>query len=161
MKSFKEFLQDQAQKETIVEAKTKVEEWHSAVLKLIGQMEVWLRDADQDHILNIRETVHSIREEGLGTYQVPGLVIGLGERMVEVVPVARNVIGPIASTGTLHVLRTTGRVDMIGGGQRYLLFRFENEQGREDRWMIAEEDDYVLKNFDRPAFEASLQSMLG
>jgi hypothetical protein len=58
---------------------------------------------------------YEIREEGIGRYEVSGLVISLGPRMARVVPIARNVLGPLAATGSVHIIKAYGRVDMIDG----------------------------------------------
>jgi hypothetical protein len=48
--------------------------------------------ADPGRFLTIEETTHKLREHGIGSYEAPGLWIGIGVRQVRVEPVARDVL---------------------------------------------------------------------
>jgi hypothetical protein len=160
MSTLQDFLAEQAEKlkDTQQEALQRRDEWVASVERLNELIRGWLRASDPNHILDVREEPHEIREQGIGFYTVPGLVIALGPRLVRVVPIARNVVGPLSDTGAVHVIRAYGRVDLTDGLSKYLMYRVEREPG--DRWSIIEEDRYRLEPLDQRAFEAALQSLL-
>ena len=88
----------------------KRDEWVAAVNRLCNQIKEWLAKADPDKILTVQGRSYEIREEGIGSYTVSGISISLGPRHVDVVPVARNVVGPLSTTGVIYVPRAYGRV---------------------------------------------------
>ena len=119
----------------------------------------WLTYADPDHaILEVRETPYQLREEGIGSYEARGLIISLGRRELRVEPIARNVAGPLSSTGVIHVSRAYGRVDLTDGLQKYMIFRVEKVP--EDRWSIIEQDGFRMRAFDQVAFEEAFKALL-
>jgi hypothetical protein len=160
MSTLKDFLAEQAEKlkDTQQEAARRRDEWVASVNRLNEHIRGWLRSSDPEQILEVCEEPHEIREQGIGTYTAPGLVIALGARIVRVVPIARNVVGPLSETGAVHVIRAYGRVDLTDGLSKYLMYRVEKEP--EDRWSIIEEDRYRLESLDQRAFEAALQGLL-
>jgi hypothetical protein len=158
--SLKEFLASQAErlKAQKPEVERRREEWVAAVERLNDQIKGWLKQADSDGILNFEDRTISIREEGIGTYDVSGLSIGIGPWEVRVEPIARYVAGPTSATGVVHVSRASGRVDLTDGLRRYMIFRGEKEP--EDRWNLIEQDGFRLQPFDQKTFEAAFQSLL-
>jgi hypothetical protein len=158
--SLKEFLARQA--ETLPTqasaAAKKRDEWAAAVDRLTVQMRDWLQQADAAHVLSIEDLPFSIREEGIGAYEVHGLAIRLGPREVRVEPVARFVAGPLSMTGRAFIPRAFGRVDLTDGLRKFILFRVEKEPT--DRWNIVTPDGYEIRPFDQSSFEAALQSLL-
>jgi hypothetical protein len=158
--SLKEFLASEAEKlrSEQAEALTKRAEWIAAVERLLGQIKDWLGQADPERILRIDEAPLRIGEQGLGTYEIPGLTIGLGTREVRIKPVARHVLAPLRVTGRMHVPRAYGRVDLTNGLDRFMIFRTAKEP--DDRWTIIEEDGPLMKPFDRDSFESAFQSLL-
>lgn len=133
-------------------------EWIQAVNRLLTQIKQWLKDADQPGILNIFEESVDRRESGVGVYEVHSLRIRLEAQEVCVIPIARNVLGPVSSSGTIHKGKSFGRVDMTNGVSKFLLFRTEVEPS--DRWIIVDEDAYVPRDLDRGSFDAAMQSLL-
>jgi hypothetical protein len=158
--SLKEFLASEAEKlasERSVAMK-KRDEWVESVGRLLAQIEVWLHQADSGQILTYKKGNLTLREVGIGTYDVPFLLIELGAREVSIKPVARFVAGPLSSTGSMHILRSYGRVDMSNRLYKYMLFRSEKDPV--DRWVIIEEDGYRTQPFDQDSFESAFQSLL-
>src|SRR4051812_12099208 len=98
MSRLKKFLAEHAEKLKVdqQEALKKRDEWVEAVGRLMEQIRGWLESSDPDHFLEVREETHKISERGIGTYEVSGLVIALGQRLVRVKPIARNVMGPLS-----------------------------------------------------------------
>jgi hypothetical protein len=125
---------------------------------LIGQIQEWLRDADPGRSLDIQERYHELREVNVGVYTAPGLTIRYEAREVRIVPVARMVVGPLLSDGGVRMNRAFGRVDMTDGGEKFMLFRIRMDPS--DEWVIVEERGYVVRKFDRQAFEEAMQSLL-
>jgi hypothetical protein len=128
-------------------------------LRLVEQIRTWLQEADSERVLTIRDESHTLSEEGYGTYDLPGLVVRLGGRTVRVVPVAGRVAGPLRGSGKIAVIRVDGRVDLVGAGMRFMLFRQADGDG-DDRWAIVEEDSVVMEPFDQKAFERTFERLL-
>jgi hypothetical protein len=158
--SLKEFLASEAEKlrSEQSEGLTKREEWIAAVDRLLGQIKDWLGQADTKQILMIDESPLRLREQGIGTFEMPSLTIGLGPREVHVKPVARHALAPLRSSDMTHLPRAYGRVDMTNGLDRYMIFRTEREP--EDRWTIVEQNGPLVKPFDQYSFESAFQSLL-
>jgi hypothetical protein len=160
MASLKEFLESEAEnlRRAQAEALTERQEWITAVERLLTQIKEWLGQADTQRILMFDEAPIRIREQGLGTYEIPALTVGLGTREVRIKPVARYVLAPMRVIGMMQGPRARGRVDMTNGLDRYMIFRTEMEP--EDRWIITEENEPLLEQFDRKSFESALKSLL-
>ncbi len=160
MASLKEFLASEAEKlrDEQSAAMKKRDEWIASVERLLAQIKEWLHEADTRQILTFEEGRVSLREVGIGGYEVPCLHIEIGARQVSIKPVARVVAGALSSTGSIHILKSYGRVDMASPLEKYMLFRTEKEP--EDRWVIIEEDGYRSQPFDRDSFESAFQRLL-
>jgi hypothetical protein len=160
VKTLKEFLTERAEIERsrADEKKATQQEWIWAVRQLIQQMQEWLTDSDPEHLLEIDERYHELREVNVGVYTAPGLVVRHETREVRIVPIARMVVGPLLSDGEVRMKRAFGRVDMTDGGEKFMLFRSQRDPS--DEWMIVEDRGYVVRKFDRQAFEEAMQSLL-
>jgi hypothetical protein len=158
--TLKEFLASEAGKlqSERSEAMKKRDEWIASVGRLLAQIEEWLSEADSGRVLTFQRGQVTLREMGVGTYDVPTLLIELGAREVSVKPIARFVAGPLASTGVMHVMRAYGRVDMGNRLEKYMIFRTEKELG--GPWIIIEEEGYRSQPFNRDTFESAFQSLL-
>jgi hypothetical protein len=160
MKTLREFLEERAEIER-GRADEKMEmqqEWISAVHRLIEQIKEWISDADPNHFLESQRTYHRLREDKVGVYTAPGLVIRYEAREVQVVPIARMVVGPHLSNGLVSIKRAFGRVDITDGGEKYLLFRSQKDPV--DEWAIVKDDGFIVKRFDRRTFEEAMQDLL-
>jgi len=160
VRTLEEFLHERAEIERgHADEKTALQrEWVGAVQRLIGQITGWLRDADKEHLLEIEEKCHKLREVDVGVYTAPGLVIRLESQEARVIPVARMVVGPDLSNGLIRVIRAFGRVDMTDGEKKFLLFR--TEVAPADEWVILEDEGFTFKRFTRESFEEAAQSLL-
>jgi hypothetical protein len=158
--SLKEFLAGEAEKlrtEQSEAMKTR-DEWISSVDRLFAQIKDWLQQADEGRILMIQEASFPISEQGIGTYEIPSLTMGVGMREVRVRPVARFVAAPLRSSGTIYIPRAYGRVDMSNGLDKFMIFRTEKDPI--DHWTITGQDSYQVDRFDRNAFESAFKSLL-
>ena len=160
MASLKEFLKEQAENLRTQEPERakKRDEWVAAVDRLCNQIKEWLAQADAEKVLTVQGRSYERREEGIGSYTVSGISISLGPRHVDVVPVARKVVGPLSTTGVIYVPRAYGRVDLSNGLEKFMLFRVEREP--EDRWSIVGQDRPQMERLDQSTFEAAFQSLL-
>jgi hypothetical protein len=159
--SLKEFIASQAQKlrDEESQAANKRDEWLAAVDRLIQKITTWLTYADPDHaVLEVHETPYQLREEGIGSYEARGLTISAGRRELRVEPIARNVAGPLSSTGVIHVSRAYGRVDLTDGLQKFMIFRVEKVPA--DQWSIIEQDGFRMRTFDQAAFDEAVKALL-
>jgi hypothetical protein len=160
MKTLEEFLHERAEIERgrADEKKAIQQEWIGAVRRLLDQMTEWLRDADPEHLLKIKECDHKLREIDVGVYTAPGLEIRLGTQDLQVIPVARHVVGRDLSNGLVEVARAFGRVDLTDGDKSFLLFRSRKDP--DDEWVVLEDDGLRAKRFDRESFEEAMIGLL-
>ena len=132
-KTFREFLDEKARESPAGERRRRRDEWINAVDRLLGQIEVWLREADPDARLEFEHLTEKRLESGIGEYEVSSLRIRLGDAQIDVKPVARNVMGLVAPPGTVgEAIRAEGRVDISCRGWKYHLYRIIGEG--EDQW---------------------------
>jgi hypothetical protein len=129
--TLKVFLASEAEKlrSEQAEAVSKRDEWVASVERLLAQIKQWLREADTGQILIFKEGRVALREVGIGGYEAPVLFVEIGARQVSIRPVARVVAGPLSSTGSIHILKSYGRVDMASPLEKHMLFRTEKEPG--------------------------------
>ena len=160
MKTLKEFLTERAEIERgrADEKKAIQQEWIQAIRRLIQKIEDWLLDSDPDHLLEVDERTYELREDNVGVYSAPGLVIHYEAREVRVVPIARMVAGPDLSNGLVRIKCAFGRVDLTDGGEKFLLYRSQRDPA--DEWTIVKDDGFIVKEFDRQSFEEAMQSLL-
>lgn len=158
--SLKEYLASEAEKlqSEQSDAMKKRDEWVASVGRLLAQIRKWLGEADSRGILTYTSGQMTLREAGIGTYDVPLLLIELGAREVSIKPIARFVAGPLSSTGAMHILRSYGRVDMGNRLEKYMIFRTEKEL--DGPWIIIEEDGYRSQPFNKETFESAFQRLL-
>ena len=158
--TLREFLESQEEqlKAGQPQAIKRRDEWIAAVDRLEGRIRDWLASSDPRGLLEVRAESCELREQGIGLYRVGRLVMAMGPRIVRLDPVARNVVGPLSSTGVVHVIRAYGRMDLTDGLRRYYLYRTEVEP--EDRWSLIKEDGYDLQPLNQASFEAALQDLL-
>lgn len=159
MNSLTEFLRERADELEAEEAdrQAKVAEWRQSVSALLGQMKDWLRQADTRGVLKVRDDSWDRREEGLGSYTVPGLTLRLGPRQVHVVPNSRYVVASIHPPGEPNPRRAAGRVDITDETDRHVLYRLQTDGG--DLWFM-DIDVGGGRPFGREAFETALLRML-
>jgi hypothetical protein len=158
--SLREFLASEAAnlRDERSEAMKKRDEWIASVDRLFGQIKAWLLEADTEHALTLSEGRYELAEVGIGRYEAPVLLVALGVREVSIKPVARFVAGPLSSTGSIHIIRAYGRVDMSNGLEKYMIFRTDKEP--DDRWVIIEQDGYRTQPLNQESFESAFQSLL-
>jgi hypothetical protein len=158
--SLKEFIAEQAEKlrAELPRAAGKRDEWVAAVDRLNELIKGWLEQADPERVLEVQVRPYQLREEGIGSYEVRGLSIGLGPREVRVEPIARHVAGPLSSTGVISVHRAYGRVDLTDGLKTFMIFRVEKDP--QDRWNIIEQDGFRMQPFEQSAFEEAFKSLM-
>ena len=158
--SLKEFLAGEAEKlrSEQSEAMTERQEWIAAVDRLLAQIKDWMHQADESGILIVHEATFPMSEQGIGTYEIRSLTIGLGPREVRIKPVARFVASPLRSNGVIHIPRAYGLVYMTNGLDKFKIFR--TEKVPTDRWTIVEQDSSRIERFDRNSFESAFESLL-
>ena len=154
-----EFLREKAAEESAQRQKREeqIAEWRQAVERLLAKLQEWVRTADPDGLLEVKRNDFRINEEGLGKYQVPGLVITAFDRQMMVVPKARYTVATATLPQNATQERASGRVDLTDDARRFVLYRFRRE--KDDIWMI---DDTTAnpRLFDQAEFESALLSFL-
>lgn len=163
MTTLADFLNEQAAQERAEapERERKRDEWIQAIERLLQSMEEWIREADRQAILHVERTRVEHREQGLGHYSAPCLIVTLGIKRIDVVPVARNVVGRVLRDGAAEPSPLQGRVDVTDGVMKHTLYRLTDL--RPDEWIylhgLFEPNPRILP-FDRARFEAILVSLM-
>jgi hypothetical protein len=155
MTSFQEFLHKKAEEQRVLSRRDLRDEWIEAVNRLILQIDQWLAEADPEGVLDRIDMPYEKAEKGLGRYTVHGLQIGLGDLAVQVIPVARNVVGSPRLQGDGASL--AGRVDLSNGIKKYILRRVL--KGDEESWEVADEH-FGAEPLSRAELESILQDLL-
>jgi hypothetical protein len=157
VKSFRDFLQEKARAADHDERRNRREEWVGAVERLVSEIRAWLKEADPEGILEVVEVRRQKLEQGLGAYEVPSLEIHLGDSLVRVTPVGRNVVGFIGPLGDVGV-RAEGRIDITDadGIRKYILYRVLKDG---EHWYVLDER-YEISAFDRSRLEEIIQELM-
>jgi hypothetical protein len=160
MSTLQEFLKERADRirEGHSEKLRLQNEWIQAVDRLIRQIRQWLSDADSQNILEFFENSIQLRETDVGVYLVKRLTIRLEAQEVHVIPIARNAVGPVVSSGSTHRGRSFGRVDITDGVNKFLLFRTQIQP--DDRWVIVNDENYIMRELNEESFASAMQSLL-
>ena len=155
MTSFQEFLHKKAEEQGQTSRRERRDEWVLAVNRLYDQILGWLREADPDGLLELIPLSFNKAEKGLGPYKVQGLQIGMGDLSVQVLPVARNVVGSPRIMGDGAQL--AGRVDITDGIKKYVLRRVLKDGA--ESWEVLD-DHFDAAPLDRARLESILQDLL-
>lgn len=136
-----------------------IEEWQTAVDKLLGQLEAWLSAADPGGVIQRERSRTEVSEPSLGRYPISRLNVQAFGKWVGVIPKARKTVKRAPPQQASAPERATGRVDITDEIRRYVLYRFTRDG--EDCWFI---DDIALDKELEPLtaelFEAALLSYL-
>lgn len=157
--AFKDFLRQQAEKHQVeVRAgKATVDEWRAAVERLFSQMRGWLKEADPDGFIEIKEGPEDVTESGLGRYRVPRLDLHAFGKWIGIIPKARGRVSAAPPPQKGAPERAIGRVDITDELRRYVLYRFHD--GEQEVWLI-DDLESEPKPLDQEAFEKALMSYL-
>lgn len=160
MQTLKEYLQSWAEEDerTRDERFRIAHEWIGAVERLVDQVRHWIEQSDDKKIVEFDYEATKIREERLIPYVARVLVIRLNATEIRLVPIFRYNVGPYLKDGEIRVNRSYGRMDLTGGGKKYLLYRHEIDPA--DVWYIVDEDRFVPRKLDRETFEQALLDLL-
>src|SRR5687767_13966078 len=95
MTALSEFLKEQSRKyqADADAAKAVVDEWRSAVERLFAQVRDWLKQADTEGVIEIKESEEDIREPRLCRYRIPRLDVRVFGKWVGIIPKARRTVG--------------------------------------------------------------------
>lgn len=155
--NFKEWLAQQGTDERReADRQRAVEHWTDLAAELFAQMIRWLALDDMQKLLKVSSSKVVREEQGLGRYEAPTLSIHLRDQVVDLIPVARNVVGAIGARGDLG-FRAEGRIDMANGPDKFMLYHAVYPT--EKRWVMVDDDTYTVRPLDKDNFEAALQDL--
>ena len=158
MISFKEFLSSQEERlraEQVAQARAK-DRWVSSVIKLIEQIEEWIKASDPHHLVEFEHLFGDLEHPPTNVYVRAQLDIWVGTQKVSIRPVAINVLGPRWKPGEGQ---WAGQVDMASEYYGHQIYRFLHDDGREE-WYLRNTRDYQLKLLDQASFDAALVAAL-
>ena len=157
-RDFKEWLAQQAAADrSEASSQQVIDAWTGEVSSLFNQVERWLDQDDPQQVLRRRASRIARHEQDLGRYEAPALSVSLRNRTVDLIPIARNVVGAVGARGNLGI-RIEGRVDMTNGADKYMLYRAVYPAG--PKWVIVDDDTYTVRDLDKETFEEVLQALL-
>lgn len=142
---------------------TALREWLEMLETLFRQIDEWLAASDPEGLIDRSAATIEISDPALGIYKAPIRRITLGDRSIEIVPVARYVAMVSIRPPGEKPVRAQGLVELRDpGGQRYNLF-----QSPGGKWYIQHEPgpksamfDNDVAAFDAERFESALASLL-
>jgi hypothetical protein len=163
---FQEFLRQRSEGSDLKERTRRRREWLGALKGLLDTVRDWLREAEQEDLLEIVPYEVERVEERLGIYDAPALRIRSGTDSIDVLPVGRSAIGPVP---VKHWQSTPGhdqkwgdlsggRVDITNGERKYLLLR--STEAGQDAWYAVGDPGMAPIPFDRDRLEAILEDLL-
>ena len=162
-RSLKEFLAENAARLQVEKQKSVVrrDEWTEAVDNLRNEVKNWLHESDPDGLFSVEETPVTIVEEGIGNYEVKGLTMTLGPRVIHLTPISRAVVDPWSDSAPRVFVGVRGRIDLTNGLKTYSLYRFQPDKNYPIyQWFIYDQDTYTNAFFDKDKFESVMQSLL-
>jgi hypothetical protein len=159
MSTLKSFLKEQAREQRATEAERRqaLEEWKRALDSLISRLEHWLHEADPANVLKVERIPVTIREQGLGIYEVEGLRVWLKYRDFRVEPLARYPGRPFVEDERGDPVRD-GMVTMDGAHRKFALYRRQGEGG--DEWTIIDRRTRQPRGLDQSTFEDAVYKLL-
>ncbi|HKI38161.1 MAG TPA: hypothetical protein VKA46_40280 [Gemmataceae bacterium] len=157
--TFRDFLRQEAEKyqAEVRAGKATVDEWRAAVERLFAQMRAWLREADPEGTIEIKESQADVREPGLGRYRVPRLDLQVFGEWIGIIPKARKTVITATPPQGRAPERAAGRVDITDELRRYVLYRFAEDD--REIWLI-DDLESEPKLLTQEAFEKALMSYL-
>ena len=155
--SFKEWVEKMNEEARNNEQGQRRAEWLRAYGQLKDQITRWLREDGLEQQIQIHPERVQRRELGLGTYDLEGLQIEIGDESVKVEPISRNVIGYVNPPGGGEI-RASGRVDLKSSAQKYVLYR--TIQDGKDVWYAVDEGRYAVTPFTKERLQEILMDLM-
>ncbi len=116
--------------------------WLKELHALLDQMKAWLKEAQDNGVLQIHDKSVSLSEMGFGSYQAPGLVLLLGSSEKDAV---------LVHPQQKSYINADGRVDIFTQDERYILLK------QVDGWYIT---DQTHPKTPQQLTEQSFQALL-
>ena len=157
MSILRDFLREKGLQDNQIERRKKRDQWVASVNELMASLLQWLKAADPDGILEVAPIEVDRLEQGIGAYRAPSLEIRFEEADVKIIPIGRNVMRYVNSTGS-RVVNAMGRVDITDGARKYTLYRVVDDQGR-NRWQVIGEGREGVE-LDQGCFEQIMKELL-
>lgn len=161
---FQEFLRRKAEAAGARERNRARAEWLQSVRGLLDQIQDWLRASDPENLLEIVPYEVQRVENRLGIYDAPALKVRLGTDEVDIVPMGRYAIGPLAAQTMKSLVGeegtdspAAGRVDLTNGEWRQVLLR--DIANGVDRWYVIGETQALASLLDQARLETILQGL--
>ena len=124
--ALREFLkQKQLEEQDLKKSKKDiVNDWQERVSQLLSLFEKWLEPMVKENLVAIERNTIEMTEDPLGTYEIKVMDVTAGSARVNIVPIARYVVG------------ASGRVDLVRGHNKTMLILTED-----NKWVFAYRDD--------------------
>jgi hypothetical protein len=155
--SFKEWVAKKDEEAHSSERMQRQAEWLQAYGELTEKIRQWLREDGLNERISIQSEWIQRRELGLGTYNVEGLRIEIGDSSVKVEPISRHVVGYVNLPGGGEI-RASGRVDIGNGVHEYVVYR--TIQDGKDVWYAVDEDRYSVTPFTKERLHEILMDLM-
>lgn len=106
---FDEFVKRKTQQSDDFDRNERIEKWRSKLSDLNKQVDSYLKDFTESGAIKIARHPLALHEELLGSYEVDGTDISIGDTKVELKPLGTILLGGI------------GRADLVGRGEPIML----------------------------------------
>lgn len=153
------FLQSEAThvRDESARLKAATEDWQRAAQNLVHQMVEWLKLADPEGLLRVRQVDHTFEVYDLGKYVIKGLAVTFGRSTLRINPGQLEAVGVVQLPGEPTRRRVDGRFEFDNGTDRRSLYLVRD--GDRDVWVWWAPGG-VGQPFDRDSFEATVVSFL-
>jgi hypothetical protein len=154
--SFKEWVEQKDEEARSSDKAQRRQEWLRAYQSLKNQIRQWLGEDGGDRIRFESEWIRQ-NERALGSYNIEGFRVEIGDSSVHFVPVSRTVIARINPPAGGE-FRGAGRVDVTSGARSYRLYR--TIQDGSDVWYVVDEDRHEVSLLSRERLEEILMDLM-
>ncbi|SRR5579883_203308 len=155
--SFKEWVDRKMEEARDSQRGRRRADWLRAYEGLKEKIRSWLREEDDPERIPIHSEWVQRNERGLGTYDIEGLRIEIGDSSVHVVPMGRNVVGSVTPPSGGE-FRAAGRVDLKCGVRKYVLYR--TIQDGQDVWYAVDDERYGVTPFTKERLQEILMDLM-
>ncbi|WP_337173268.1 hypothetical protein [Paludisphaera sp.] len=161
--TLRDFLHAKADEYGVRDRLRRRKEWLDAIGRLYQRLETWMREADPEGLLDIVPYEVQRTEQGLGTFNVPALLVSFGPEDISIEPMfagpSRHLLDVAIDRDQSYQAEVKppyqGRVDI---SNRFNTFHIYRKVGEPETWHVL--DGRIPRELDRDRFESILKELL-
>lgn len=147
-----EALKKSKEHEESIDWEHKKNQYIQNVEGLYSKIQSWLSDYKNADLIDFRRNIISLREHGIGNYDIDGFEISMGNESVIFEPIGQNILG------------AWGRVDfyLTGRVRDKVILVLIGDEKKGKKWVVVQERTKMERlDFDKDFLEATLDTWLG